>query len=106
MTEQRSTNVVMTDAATATLRRLDSDQKASIAADLRKLTDPSATATAINIQAGDKRYTAQVLSNGWVAVYRDLKPTEPRAKPGQRTLVVMDLLAPDTLLQKAKDTST
>jgi hypothetical protein len=83
--------VYLLSSAKDVLQQLDPDERDALRADLQKLTE----APAVKAQIGPRDYEAVQVSDGWVAVYRDLEPDEPGGSAQERTIAVMDLVRPD-----------
>ncbi len=84
-------SIYLMSAAEDMLHAVGRDAKAALAADLQTLADGPGVALTVD----GTEYKAALLEDGWVAVYRELQPGEPGAKPGEKTIAVMDLLRPD-----------
>jgi hypothetical protein len=93
MTTEEPTSIALASSAEAVILQLDHEARAALVADLQTLAEGGEPSVAM--QAGNETYMAAVMSSGWTAVYRELKPGEPWAHPGRRAIVVIDLLGPE-----------
>jgi hypothetical protein len=86
------TQVYLVSAARDVLDGVEPDERKTLTAELQSLPDvPAAEVTKVQLEG--QEYEAAAVSDGWVAVFRNLQPDETPTH--ERAIAVMDLLPTD-----------
>ena len=82
------------DSVRDVLNNVKPDERESLTAELQGLPDVPAN-NVTKVQLEGQEYEAAAVSDGWVAVYRDLERDEAPTPPYERAIAVVDLVPTD-----------
>ncbi|GAC1395586.1 MAG: hypothetical protein NVS4B6_00440 [Mycobacterium sp.] len=94
------TQVYLVGSVRNVLDDVQPSERDTLTADLEGLPDvPAADVTKVEVDG--REYEAAAVSDGWVAVYRDLEPDEAPTRHYERAIAVVDLVPTDAAASSA-----